>query len=185
MEGERHMNFRFRIFFPVVVFLMTGFLATAALAQEVFEDPDGEYSVTLPAGWIAVVSRDALGKSEVNIVFKVRENGSLKLRRVADADPNISAMDFAKLDEGNTVRFQPGYDRTNLENFVVGAGRSGALLSYDYKNSAGQPFTGRTNYLRMDPKTICVLKFTGRKTILGTLRNQTDSIARSLKLKQQ
>jgi hypothetical protein len=157
--------------------------APPAFGQEVFEDPDGQYIVSLPAGWIAVVSQDSLGRRDVNIVFKVRENGALKVRRVDNVEPAMAITDFAKKDEEQTVRFQPGYDKISLENFLMGGGRTGTLLSYDYKNASGQPFTGRNYYLRMDEKTIYVLRFTGRKTILGALRNQTDSIARSFKIK--
>ncbi len=173
------MTRRFSLYFFVV--LLIGSLAPAAFAQEVFADPDGKYTVTLPVGWLAIVSQDSLGRKEVNIVFKVRENGLLKIRRVDETDPNAAAMDFAKKDEEQTVRFQPGYDKLTLENFLLGGGKTGALLSYDYKTVAGQLFTGRNYYLRTDEKTIYALRFTGRRNILGTLRNQTDSIARSFK----
>lgn len=154
-----------------------------ARAQEVFEDPEGKFKLTLPSGWLAVVNQDSLGRKDVNIVFKVRENGALKLRRVDDADGQLPIMDFAKKDEETTVRFQLGYDKLSLENFLLGGNRTGALLSYDYKNAAGQLFTGRTYYLKVDEKTIYVLRFTGRRNILGTLRSHTDAIARSFKLK--
>jgi hypothetical protein len=172
---NRCFNFSLLIFFLIAPF------APAAFGQEVFDDPDGQYTVTLPSGWIAVVSQDSLGRKEVNIVFKVRENGSLKIRRVDNVEPSVSVTDFAKRDEEETVRFQPGYDKISHENFLMGGGRTGSLLSYDYKNTAGQPFTGRNYYLRTDEKTIYVLRFTGRRNILGSLRNQTDSIARSFK----
>ncbi len=155
----------------------------AVRGQELFEDPEGKYTVNLPAGWIGIINQDALGRKDVYIVFKVRENGSLKIRPAEGADATLEVMDFAKKDEEQTVRFQPGYDKISLENFTVGGGKKGALLSYDYKNNAGQLFTGRNYYLRTDDKTIYVLRFTGRKTTLGVLRNQTDAITRSFKVK--
>jgi hypothetical protein len=169
--------------FILSAILLTGILIPAAFAQEVFEDPEGKYTITLPSGWLAIVNQDSLGRKEVNIVFKVRENGALKIRSIDDVEPNTEVMSYAKRDEEQTVRFQPGYDKISLENFLVGGGRSGALLSYDYKNAAGQPFTGRNYYLRTGEKTVYVLRFTGRKNILATLRNQTDAIARSFKAK--
>jgi hypothetical protein len=48
---------------------------------------------------------------------------------------------------------------------------------------SNQPFTGRVYYVRTDDQTVYILHFTGRKSILGSLRNQTDSIARSFKSK--
>ncbi len=161
-------------------------LALAAFGQsatELFEDPDGKYTVNLPAGWIGIVNTDGLGRKDVNIVYKVRENGALKVRR-ADLDTAAEPMDYATKDEHERIRFSPGYDKISMEKFVLGGNRTGAMLSYDYKNTAGQPFTGRVYYLRPDEKSIYVLQFTGRRNILGTLRSHTDAIARSFKVKQ-
>ena len=157
-------------------------LAFAQSQSEVFEDPDGKYTLNLPSGWLGVVNTDGLGHNDVNIVFKVRENGALKIR-VAEADPGAELMDFAAKDERERVRYALGYDKISMEKFLLGGSRVGALLSYDYRNAAGQPFTGRVYYVPTDGKTIYVLHFTGRRNILGTLRSHTDLIARSLKLK--
>jgi hypothetical protein len=43
--------------------------------------------------------------------------------------------------------------------------------------------SGRSYYLKADAQTVYVLRFTGLRTKLLTIRNQTDAIARSLKLK--
>jgi hypothetical protein len=156
--------------------------AYAQSATEVFEDPDGKYIINLPSGWLGIVNTDGLGRKDVNIVYKVRENGALKVR-VAEVEPNTEPITYAAKDEQDRVRFAPSYDKISVEKFVIGGSRIGALLSYDYKNAAGQPFTGRVYYLRMDEKTIYVLQFTGRRNILSTLRSHTDQIARSFKLK--
>lgn len=174
---KRHLIFAFSLFMLAMVF------SANALAQEVFEDPDGKYSMSLPAGWLGIVNKDGLGRNEINIVYKVRENGALKVRRIEDADGKMEVMEYANKDESDRVRFNPKYDKISIEKFVIGAGKSGALLSYDYFSTSGQPFTGRIYYLRVDEKTIYVLQFTGRKNILGTLRSHTDAIARSFKTK--
>jgi hypothetical protein len=163
--------------------LMAIIFVNGVFAQEVFKDPEGKYSLTLPAGWHAVVNQDTLGKVDVNIVYRNRESGALKLRRADEIDEKMEIIDFAKKDELESVRFILGYDKISMENFVVGGGKTGALLSYDFKNPSGQPFTGRNYYLRADENTIYILRFTGRKTTLGTLRNQTDAIARSFQAK--
>ncbi len=163
--------------------LLTGFSVVNAFAQEVFEDPEGKYTVALPVGWLGIVNKDGLGRADVNIVFKVRENGALKIRRIDDADPKMELMEIAAKDESDRIRFNPGYDKISLEKFVINAGRSGVLLAYDYKTTSGQPFTGRTYYVRTDEKTVYILQFTGRKNILGTLRSHTDAMARSFKAK--
>ncbi|MBO0719724.1 MAG: hypothetical protein J2P41_02820 [Blastocatellia bacterium] len=165
---------------PAILFLTT---ATATLAQEVFDEPDGKYTVTLPAGWIAVVNEDGLGRKDVNIVFRIRENGALKIRQVDNIDPQMDMMEYAKQDENAVVQYLPGYNKLSIEKFVTAPGKVGTLLAYDYKNSAGQPFTGRNYYLRGEDKKIYILRFTGRRNTLPSLRNQTDAIARSFKVK--
>jgi hypothetical protein len=154
-------------------------------AQEVFEDPEGKYTIALPSGWLGIVNRDGLGRADVNIVFRVRENGSLKIRRIDDADPETEVLDYANRDEADRIRFAPSYSKLKMEKFLVSPNNYGALLSYDYKTTSDQPFTGRVYYVRTDERTVYVLQFTGRKSTLGVLRNQTDVIARSFKVKGQ
>ncbi len=178
---KRHFNFCLRFVFSL--FLLTAPMGIAGMAQEVFEDPEGNYTVSLPAGWLGIVSRDGLGRTDVNIVFKNRENGALKIRRIDDVDPKMDVMQYATKDESDRVRFVTAYDKLGMEKFLLGGSKVGALLSYDYKNPAGQPFTGRFYYLQTDEKTIYILQFTGRRNILGTLRSHTDAIARSFKTK--
>jgi hypothetical protein len=181
LEGKRIVTGLYR--FCSLLFLSAFLFNAVAFAQtEVFEDPDGKYSMNLPNGWLGVVNTDGLGHNEVNIVYKVRENGALKIR-VGELASGAAPMDFAAKDEQERVRFAPSYDKISMEKFLLGGSRIGALLSYDYKNAAGQLFTGRVYYVPMDEKTIYVLQFTGRRNILGTLRSHTDQIARSLKLK--
>jgi hypothetical protein len=165
------------------IFLLTTTLNSVGLAQEVFEDPEGKYVVTLPSGWLGIINQDALGRNEVNIVFKVRENGSLKIRRVENPDLAVEVLEYANKDEADRVRFAPGYTKIRMEKFLIAAGKYGGLLSYDYQTVSNQPFTGRVYYVRTDDQTVYILHFTGRKSILGSLRNQTDSIARSFKSK--
>jgi hypothetical protein len=168
-----------RFLVPTILLLI---FSVSASAQEVFEEPDGKYTVTLPVGWIAVVNQDSLGRKDVNIVYRIRENGALKVRQVDGVDSNQEVIDFAKQDEQSVVQFLPAYDRTSLEKFALTGGKTGTLLAYDYKNSSGQPFAGRNYYVRAGD-SIYILRFTGRKTTLPSLRNQTDAIARSFKVK--
>jgi hypothetical protein len=184
LEGGRIVIRPVRFYSLLVLFVILVVpCAFAQSATEVFEDPDGKYTINLPAGWLGIVNTDGLGRKDVNIVYKVRENGALKVRRV-DLDSVAEPMDYAAKDEQERIRFSPGYDKLSMEKFLLGGNKSGALLSYDFKNTAGQPFTGRVYYLRVDDKTIYVLQFTGRRNILGTLRSHTDAIARSFKIKQ-
>lgn len=144
---------------------------------ELFEDPEGKYSLTLAAGWSAVISRDGLGRPDVKIVYRINENGTLKIRRFT-IESNTDPLDYARQDEERTLRFMPGYAKGSIESFKGGV--DGALVSFDYTVS-GRPMLGRNYYLRVDPTTIYVLRFTGVRNILGPARNQTDAMARSFK----
>jgi hypothetical protein len=177
------VNRFFKLSTPLIFII--SIISATAQAQEVFDDPSGQFTVTLPAGWIAVVNQDSLGRKDVNIVYKIRENGALKIRRVDDLEENLEVMDYAKQDENGVVQYLPGYDRLSIEKFALPGGKIGVLLSYDYKNSVGQPFTGRNYYLRAGEKSIFILRFTGRKNTLTSLRNQTDAIARSFKSREE
>jgi hypothetical protein len=174
---------KLHVLIAFLLVMLAAAFAVEASAQEVFEDPDGKYSVSLPAGWLGIVNKDGLGRNEVNIVYKVRENGALKVTRVEETEGKMDVMEYANKDESERIRFNPKYNKISLEKFVIGAGKSGALLSYDYFSTTGQPFTGRVYYLKTGENTIYRLQFTGRKNILSTLRSHTDAIARSFKAK--
>ena len=158
-------------------------VAPQAQELESFEDPDGKYTLKLPKGWLYVVNQDKVtGKSDVQIVYGVRENGALKIRVIENVDPKAETIAVAKKDENESLRFLTGYTTAKVETFLTG-NRMSAIAIYDYKNTANQPMTGRNYYVRVNDTTVYLLRFTGRPTTLGSLRNQTDLIARSLRLK--
>ena len=59
---------------------------------------------------------------------------------------------------------------------------AGVTMSFEF-TQAGKPMAGRSYYLQGDRGTIYVLRFTGMRDRLLRIRNQTDLIARSLRLK--
>lgn len=178
LQGRKWTNL-----LTLAVLILVVMMPGKGQAQEIFQDPEGKYSVSLPAGWLGIVNQDGLGRTDVNIVYRVRENGSLKIRRIDGANAETEVLEFANRDEADRVRFAPSYTKVKMEKFLVGPNNYGALLSYDYKTTSDQPFTGRVYYVRTDPQTVYILQFTGRKSTLGVLRNQTDVIARSFKTK--
>jgi hypothetical protein len=169
-------------FFTLLAFAGIG--SDITKAQDSFDDPEGKYTLKLPTGWVAIVNQDRLtGKTDFLIVHGIRENGALKISTM-EVDAKAEMPDVAAKHERESLRFLSGYTKGRIENFVVGVGqRNGALISYDFKNTAGQPQVGRTYLLRVNDTTVYVLRFTGRSTALGSLRNQTDMIARSFRLK--
>jgi len=59
---------------------------------------------------------------------------------------------------------------------------NGVTVSYEFVKT-GKPMMGRIYYLQADNRTIYALRFTGLRDKLARIRNQTDLIARSFKLK--
>jgi hypothetical protein len=78
------------------------------------------------------------------------------------------------------LRFLPGFIEGKQEPFN---GRvDGVIMSYEFVRT-GKPMLGRTYYLQTDNRTIYALRFTGLRDKLARIRNQTDLIARTFKLK--
>jgi hypothetical protein len=161
--------------------LIMGF-STATNSQSApleFDDPDGFFHISLPTGWVPITNTDPSGKQQLElIVFRMRENGALKIRRVT-VDKSIDTTEFAKKDENERLRFLLAYDPVSVEKFS--ANGPATLVSYNFNNAAGQKMTGRNYYVRTNETTVFILNFTGGKNTLGVIRNQTDFIARSLK----
>jgi hypothetical protein len=173
--------------FALAFFILLAFAGIGAditRAQDSFDDPEGKYTLKLPSGWVAIVNQDRLtGKTDFLIVHGIRENGALKISTM-EVDAKTEMLDVAAKHEQESLRFLSGYTKGKPENFVVGGGqRNGALITYDFKNTAGQPQLGRTYLLRVNDTTVYLLRFTGRTNALSSLRNQTDMIARSFRLK--
>jgi len=177
------MNHRLRICLLIllcgVLLAGSGIPASAQSKGEVFDDPEGKYSLTLPAGWHVVTSRDGLGRTQIEIVYDIRESGLLKIRLIS-VEAGTKAIDVAKRDEEQSLRFQPGYAKGSIENFAAPV--NAALVAYDFTNS-GRPMIGRNYYLLVNETTAYLLRFTGTRNTLAPIRNQTDAIARSFKMK--
>lgn len=171
---------RFHIFLTLLLAAVIAALAVGQAGTEAVEDPAGKFSLVLPnKGWHAVVSRDGLNRPQLDIVYRVSEDGSLDVRQVT-VPAGTKAMDQAKKEEA-TLAFQaPGYAKGAIEAF--GATGDAAVLTYDYTRG-GKPMMGRRYFLRVNDTTIWVLRFTGNRNTLGPLRSQTDAIARSFKVK--
>jgi len=177
------MNRQWHLFLKIVVIGLLALTPVMAMPQGddgAFEDPGGNYALKLPKDWLAVVNKDGLGHEELDVIVYrgVRENGALKIRRLT-VESGTKAMDAAKRDEDQSLRFQPGYVRGGIENFASGY-NSAALVSYDY-TQAGRPKTGRAYYILVNETTVYSLRFSGNRNSLAPLRAQTDAIARSFK----
>lgn len=143
-----------------------------------YKDPEGKYEMELPPNWQPVSYEDGAGKARVDIIYRDRSYGLLKITQETLA-ANSELEDFTRTDIEQNLRFRPGYVFNNFEKFI-GENLRGQLLQFDF-TQAGQPKKGRNYYLKGEGQTIWVLRFAGNRNVFTPLRHETDAIARSFK----
>ena len=151
-----------------------------AVAQEhSYTSAKVEYVVDFPSPIWKLVDEPDEVHQHAEFVYGDRNDGYLRIRKETLAE-GLSLQMFAQQDQEQKEHFRPGYIVGKGESFP---GRlSGYTMSYEF-TQAGKPMAGRTYYLQADDHTVYALRFTGMRDKLGRIRNQTDQIARSFKLK--
>jgi hypothetical protein len=154
--------------------------ASVAMAQaQTFTNDHVEYTLELPSATWRVTSEPDSIHQHAEFINGTRNDGHLRVRKEV-VDAGKTASELARQDQDQKLRFQPGYVEGKTEKFV---GRlNGVTISYEYTNG-GKPMTGRIYYLQADNRTIYTLRFTGFRDKLTRIRNQTDAMARSFRLK--
>lgn len=168
---------------PVLrMILMSAVLALScslAGAQQVFTKDKVDYTIELPSTTWRVISEPDAAHEHVEFVYGDRLDGYLQIRKEV-VDAGTTASDLAQRDRDQKFRFHPGFVEGKEETF---SGRlNGVTVSYEFIKT-GKPMIGRIYYLEADNRTIYALRFTGLRDKVSRIRNQTDLIARSFKLK--
>jgi len=168
-----------RIFLPLSIVLSLLTVVSAFGQTDSFSDSNVDYSFDVPdAKWKMTVKPSAISPN-VEYVFVDRNDGHLEVRRLAVAKDAILA-DIIR-DEEQKLQFLPGYVAGRDENF---AGRlRGAVFNFEFVR-AGRPMSGRFYFLKASDNTVYVLRFTGFRDKLRSIRNQTDSIGRTFDLRK-
>jgi hypothetical protein len=160
----------------LVLFLLT-VGCVMAFAQEVYDS--GAYTIELPSPVWKVITEPDAAHEHAEFVNGDRLEGYLQIRKEV-VDAGTTPEDLARRDLDQKLRFLPGFVEGKEEKF---AGRlSGVTVSYEFIKTA-KPMMGRIYYLQADNRTIYSLRFSGLRDRLARIRNQTDLIARSLKMK--
>lgn len=161
------------------VLLLFAFIAPVALAQQVYTHDKVDYTFDIPSPtWRVILEPDA-GRGHPEFVYGDRLDGYLTIRKEV-VDAGTTAADIARRDQDLTLRFLPGFVEGKTDSFN---GRiDGVTMSYEFVRT-GKPMLGRTYYLQADSRTVYALRFTGLRDKLSRIRNQTDLIARTFKLK--
>lgn len=161
------------------VLVLIGGMMSGAFAQQVFTHDKVEYTFELPSPTWKIILEPDSAHEHPELVYGDRLDGYLTVRKeVVDAGTTPSQLAQRDLDQ--KLRFLPGFLEGKQETFN---GRlDGVTVSYEFTRT-GKVMLGRTYYLQGDNRTIYALRFTGLKDKLSRIRNQTDLIARTFKLK--
>ena len=154
-------------------------MAPVALAQQIYTHEKVDYSFDLPSPtWRAILEPDA-AHEHPEFVYGDRLDGFLTIRKEI-VEAGTTAAELARRDQDLKLRFLPGFVEGKQDAFN---GRlNGVTISYEFVRT-GKPMLGRTYYLQVDNRTIYALRFTGLRDKLSRIRNQTDLIARTFKMK--
>jgi hypothetical protein len=168
---------RLTLFLALASILM--FTSAVARAQQTFTSDNAGYTLELPSEkWRVTQEPDSLHE-HAEFIYGDRNDGYLRIRKEV-VEAGTSASDISQRDQDQKLHFMTGYVEGKEEKF---AGRlNGVTFGYEY-TAGGKPMAGRIYYLQADNRTIYALRFTGLRDRLSIIRNQTDSIARSFRLK--
>ena len=161
------------------VFVFFGLAGAAALAQQLYTNDKVDYSFELPSATWKVIAEPDAAHEHSEFVYGDRLEGYLQVRKEV-VDAATTPADLARRDQDQKLRFLPGFVEGKEEKFN---GRlDGVTIAYEFVKT-GKPMMGRVYYLQADNRTIYALRFSGLRDRLGRIRNQTDLIARTFKIK--
>jgi hypothetical protein len=165
----------------IILFLLilTGAsLAAYSQSASTFSDPNVEYTFMLPdAGW-KMITKPSATSPNVEYVYNDRREALMSVRKIA-ITKDAPLSDVIRSEEAK-VQFFPGFVAGKEENFS--GNFRGSVFNFEYVSS-GRNNSGRYYFLRADDNTLYVLRFTGDRDRLKSIRNQTDSIARTFGVK--
>jgi hypothetical protein len=163
----------------VACVLLMAFGFSVGAQSQLYTTAKLEYAIELPsAAWKALSEPDAVHE-HTEFVNGDRLEGYLQIRKEA-IEANTTVSELAHRDVDQKLRYLPGFVEGKEEKF---SGRlNGVTVSYEFTKT-GKPMLGRIYYLQADNSTVYSLRFSGLREKLMRIRNQTDLIARSFRLK--
>ncbi|CAN5625442.1 hypothetical protein BH20ACI4_BH20ACI4_10110 [soil metagenome] len=151
------------------------FLSVSITAQnKTFSDPSVEYTFEIPeANWIMT------NKSpNVEYVYNDKKDGHFEVRKLSVKSGEMLA-DVIRGEE-QKLQFLPGYVAGKEENFQ--GAYNGRVFNFEYVRSSLN-MSGRYYFLKVNDTTVYLLRFSGNRDKLRSIRNEVDLIARTFKLK--
>jgi hypothetical protein len=167
-------------FVVAVLVLAAGLIVSRLAAQQAYSSAKVDYAVEFPSVTWRLVGEPDDTHRHAEWVYGDRVDGYLRITKETSA-PDLTISEFAHHDQDTRIRFLPGYVDVGKEEKFAGR-LNGVILSYEFTQT-GKTMAGRTYYVQADSRTVYALRFTGLRDKLARIRNQTDQIARSLRLK--
>jgi len=168
---------RVHILYTIALSLILGVIAFGQAGT--FSDPSAEYTFDIPDERWKMTVKPSATKPNVEYVFVDRNDGHLEVRKVSVTKGALLA-DIIREEEVK-LQFLHGYVAGKDENF---SGRlRGSIFNFEFVRS-GRPMSGRFYFLRANDNTIYVLRFTGYRDKLRSIRNQTDSMGRTFDVRK-
>ena len=165
----------------LILLILCAFGAVSAPAQTTFSSVKVDYTFTLPSDlWKIVQEPDELQK-QAEFIYGDRLDGYLKIRKES-VESGTTAAALLMTEKDNKLSFLNGYIAVKEERFD--GQLDGLTFSYEYTQS-GKKMAGRIYALQADKLTFYLLRFTGLQNKFVTIRNQTDSIARTFEIKKK
>jgi hypothetical protein len=163
----------------VTLILLAGSCSLAVAQEGAYTNDQVDYTLELPSAQWRVISEPDAAHTHAEFVYGDRLEGYLQIRKEI-VEAGTTPSDLARRDLDQKLRFLPGFVEGKEEPFK---GRlNGVTVSYEFIKT-GKPMMGRIYYLQADNRTIYALRFSGLRDKLARIRNQTDFIARSFRLK--
>ena len=172
-------KYHFSIIFAALIGLSLAGVA-AAQSESSFTNPNVDYVFNLPDPRWKQTVKPSTTAPNVEYVYGDRTDGHLEVRRLKLPTSGILS-DLIK-EEEEKLQF--------LQSFIAGKNEqfsgslSGEVYNYEFVRS-GRPMSGRFYFLKAGDNSVYVLRFTGFRDNLRTIRNQTDAIARSFAIKKK
>ena len=152
--------------FSAVFALLFG-LSVSAQETQTFADASVEYTFDIPdAPWQQTVKPSSTSPN-VEYVYKDRADGHLEVRRLSVKAGDTFADTIRS--EEQRLQFQTGYVAGKEEEFK--GALNGRVFNYEFIRS-GRNMSGRFYFLKADDKTMYLLRFTGQRDKLRSVRNQ-------------
>ncbi len=159
--------------FVLAILVPLALISANGQRNEVFSDPNVDYSFDIPDDRWKMTVKPSVSNPNVEFVFVDRLDGHLEVRKLA-VSRTVSMADILK-EEEQKLQFMPGFVAGREESF--GGRLNGAVLNFEFTR-AGRPMAGRYYYLRSGD-SVYILRFTGVRDRLRSVRHHTDAMART------